>query len=390
MGLRAGCGGATTRSYDAWGKKRQSYPWNSSQEPQDASNWTTGYTGYHPDLEDAGLIDMGARLYDPKIGRFTSTDPVVARPLSVQGWSRYLYVENAPLNYVDPTGMELRQDADGTCWDLSVDQNGNFVIDDEVPCNPSSGPDFGAPRRPGSTGGGSGEGGGGGGRDVDDRGASHGDAAHHVLTVSEGDLPGPYQDPVDDRAERYARAIARGAGDGLRDRIVDAVTTRALTAIGFTLGTIVVLVMLLPMRCDQPTCPGDEVAPPSDDQGAAASGDEVEGALESGARLAAEMLGGKPRAARAVVGKLNPSALTPTHRLTMSKTQFRKLVKDIDANGIKETIKYVEHNGQKFVVDGHHRLQAAKQLRLTDVPVERVELPFRGFKSVDDLDFSDF
>lgn len=38
-----------------------------------------------------------------------------------------------------------------------------------------------------------------------------------------------------------------------------------------------------------------------------------------------------------------------------------------------------------YVVDGHHRLLAAKRIRLTEVPIEEVELPYAGYSKVDDL-----
>lgn len=52
---------------------------------------------------------------------------------------------------------------------------------------------------------------------------------------------------------------------------------------------------------------------------------------------------------------------------------------------VKETIKYVEHNGQKYIVDGHHRARAAKELGFKVVPVEKVELPFKGYNTIDDV-----
>lgn len=61
------------------------------------------------------------------------------------------------------------------------------------------------------------------------------------------------------------------------------------------------------------------------------------------------------------------------------------LIDDIKANGIQEPIKYVEYDGQMYVVDGHHRLLAAKRLGLTEVPVEKVELPYAGYGTIDDL-----
>ena len=53
--------------------------------------------------------------------------------------------------------------------------------------------------------------------------------------------------------------------------------------------------------------------------------------------------------------------------------------------GIKDPIKYVEYDGSKYVVDGHHRLRAARELGFETVPVEKVELPYKGYKTVDDL-----
>jgi hypothetical protein len=45
-------------------------------------------------------------MYDAKIGRFLTTDPIVSRPLSGQSWNAYSYVLNNPLNYVDPSGFD--------------------------------------------------------------------------------------------------------------------------------------------------------------------------------------------------------------------------------------------------------------------------------------------
>ena len=81
----------------------------------------------------------------------------------------------------------------------------------------------------------------------------------------------------------------------------------------------------------------------------------------------------------------SPYDLEPTHSQTLSNNKMNALINDIKGNGIKETIKYVEYNGRKYVVDGHHRLLAAKKLGLTEVPIEEVQLPYAGYNSVDDL-----
>lgn len=46
-----------------------------------------------------------ARWYDPSLGRFAQADTIV--PSGVQGWDRYAYVNNSPVNYTDPSGHKV-------------------------------------------------------------------------------------------------------------------------------------------------------------------------------------------------------------------------------------------------------------------------------------------
>ena len=70
----------------------------------------------------------------------------------------------------------------------------------------------------------------------------------------------------------------------------------------------------------------------------------------------------------------------------MSKKKFIKFKEQLKQDGmVRETVKYVEHNGTKYIVDGHHRVRAAKELGMKNIPVEKVKLPFKGYESVDDL-----
>lgn len=64
---------------------------------------------------------------------------------------------------------------------------------------------------------------------------------------------------------------------------------------------------------------------------------------------------------------------------------MEQLINEIKTNGVKETIKYVEENGIKYVVDGNHRLAISKFLNIDKVPVEKVSLPYKGFKTPADL-----
>ena len=59
------------------------------------------YTGRDYDPE-TGLRYYRARYYDSTIGRFLSEDPIMLRG----GTNFYSYVKNAPVRFVDPTGLE--------------------------------------------------------------------------------------------------------------------------------------------------------------------------------------------------------------------------------------------------------------------------------------------
>ncbi|MEW6686952.1 MAG: RHS repeat-associated core domain-containing protein [Candidatus Edwardsbacteria bacterium] len=60
------------------------------------------FTGKEFDV--TGLYYFGARYYDPAIGRFITTDPVVGALYNTQALNAYSYCYNNPLRYVDPTG----------------------------------------------------------------------------------------------------------------------------------------------------------------------------------------------------------------------------------------------------------------------------------------------
>ncbi|WP_124220904.1 RHS repeat domain-containing protein [Aquisalibacillus elongatus] len=64
---------------------------------------TNNYTGHQYD-QDTGLIDMQARTYDAKIGRFLQEDTYQGTLDTPLSQNRYAYVMNDPVNYWDPTG----------------------------------------------------------------------------------------------------------------------------------------------------------------------------------------------------------------------------------------------------------------------------------------------
>jgi RHS repeat-associated protein len=65
-----------------------------------------GYTGKPHDAL-LGLTNLGARYYDPHLGRFMSPDPVGFVESNPMSFNRYAYVNNNPYKYVDPDGEFL-------------------------------------------------------------------------------------------------------------------------------------------------------------------------------------------------------------------------------------------------------------------------------------------
>jgi len=66
-----------------------------------------GFTGHRQDnlgWENTGLIYMGARYYDPLLRRFISADTIVPEPEETMAYNRFAYVNQNPVNLVDPTG----------------------------------------------------------------------------------------------------------------------------------------------------------------------------------------------------------------------------------------------------------------------------------------------
>jgi RHS repeat-associated protein len=91
--------------------KRFSYDIFGARTPSQSRDMRRGFTfqAHDDDIteqaSDPGLINMKGRVYDPKIGRFMTADPIVSSPYGSQAYNRYGYVLNNPLSLVDPTGF---------------------------------------------------------------------------------------------------------------------------------------------------------------------------------------------------------------------------------------------------------------------------------------------
>ncbi len=89
-------------------------------------------------------------------------------------------------------------------------------------------------------------------------------------------------------------------------------------------------------------------------------------------------------------GTASPYDLKPTHPVGQNGVSRRNI--DIIARSMKEDgyigepVKVVEHDGMLLLVDGHHRVRAAKLAGLEEVPYEVVDLPWNtSYRTIDDV-----
>lgn len=85
---------AVTRRYtDPYGNARGAAP----------AGWAGDHGFLNKPVDDTGLVQVGARYYDPVIARFITVDPVMDLT-DPQQWNAYTYANGNPITWADPTG----------------------------------------------------------------------------------------------------------------------------------------------------------------------------------------------------------------------------------------------------------------------------------------------
>jgi RHS repeat-associated protein len=99
-----------------------------------ASANTPDYTSYQWNRGDAlapfGLSHLGARIYDPVIGRFMGRDPILA-PRTAATSNPYAFAANDPLNFGDPSGLDPTG-SDPSCGPLCITKSLDPSVDQLV------------------------------------------------------------------------------------------------------------------------------------------------------------------------------------------------------------------------------------------------------------------
>jgi len=112
--------GTTSAFADASGNVISSLSYDSYGNVSSGSAATRyTYTGREID-SDLGLIFYRARWYDPQQGRFISEDPIGFQG----GMNFYGFVENSPVNYIDPWGLRSCKEILKDVWNAFNELNG--------------------------------------------------------------------------------------------------------------------------------------------------------------------------------------------------------------------------------------------------------------------------
>jgi RHS repeat-associated protein len=109
--------GSTSVIVDANGglvSKQMYKPWGETRSAAENGVTKYQYTGQYSYVSDFGLHFYNARWLDSSLGRFAQADTIV--PGGVQGYDRYVYANNSPLRYTDPSG-HCSQSGDNWCFE---------------------------------------------------------------------------------------------------------------------------------------------------------------------------------------------------------------------------------------------------------------------------------
>jgi ParB-like chromosome segregation protein Spo0J len=87
--------------------------------------------------------------------------------------------------------------------------------------------------------------------------------------------------------------------------------------------------------------------------------------------------------------QVNPSDLIPSHKVNQSPREMAALRESIRSKGFlhnaDQPVAYVVVDGRKHLVDGHHRVRAARELGIGEIPAREVPLPYQGYRAEADL-----
>ncbi|HCT80495.1 MAG TPA: hypothetical protein DGG94_03860 [Micromonosporaceae bacterium] len=122
--------------------RRRFMPYGETRAAQPTWAGTKNYVGGTKD--DTGLTHLGAREYDPNLGRFISADPIMDLN-DPQQWHAYTYANSNPVTWKDPSGLIICGD-DGCHQTATPKPGGGYIVTGEpqsyvAPCAPNCKPE---------------------------------------------------------------------------------------------------------------------------------------------------------------------------------------------------------------------------------------------------------
>lgn len=373
-------------SYDPWGRLRN--PANHqlyTTDSQPVLLLVRGFTG-HEHLIEFGLINMNARLYDPVLGRFLSPDPYVQDPFFSQNYNRYSYAWNNPLRFTDPNGewvhivvgAVIGGVVNWVAHGCKFDMNGLAAFGIGAAAGAIGAATFGVGLGAmGVAGAGlTSMGAIGGGGII--AGAAAGAFSYTMSApVLFGGNHLAFGDPLPTTGEFFAGMGLAALGGGITQGL--AARSQGYNPIngGPTQNSLINEAQISAMQeINRAPVP------------AASNMDDV--LMERlGNKTVNSYLSMKTNGtylnSTTQINELSSKSLNPTHYITKSRTEMQNLLNNIRDNGIKNPIKFVEHNNVKYIVDGHHRFYSAQKLGIQNIPTQQVQLPYGGYKNIMDL-----
>jgi RHS repeat-associated protein len=108
-------------AFDPWGRRRNIEDWGNLADlspyfKRNTPLTSSGFTG-HEMVDEADIIHMNGRIYDPALGRFIQADIFIQSPTTIASLNRYSYVWNNPLNSTDPSGYQMEEVVVTGSWD---------------------------------------------------------------------------------------------------------------------------------------------------------------------------------------------------------------------------------------------------------------------------------
>jgi RHS repeat-associated protein len=111
---RHGTGSVAIDAESLAATKRRTSPYGELRGPVTGGAWPDDKGFLGKPVDPSGLTHIGAREYDPGLGRFISVDPIMnlADPQQMHG---YAYANNNPVTWSDPTGLLCTPDGYSFC-----------------------------------------------------------------------------------------------------------------------------------------------------------------------------------------------------------------------------------------------------------------------------------